>query len=568
MTSLTESQQNIIMSQLFQPFSSTSIEFEKIVENIPTFGKIKLNINKFPNTKKHLDLHFQLDNSGSMNDMCADNRTKMEHMNFTVENIIRYLQEHNISATISLNSFDDKIKNIISSQELNSENIEDFASKIRKIRANGGTNIENVLEMEVSFKKTDNYSSERIFLMFTDGQASTGKINTKELKKLADKISDTTTIITVGCGLDHDYELLNSIADRKNSNYKFIGKLEEAALACGEILDKILNKILTNVVISVQNGEIYNWKTNEWTNNIETENIVGECNKSYNVRSTNPNEFKINISAIIIETGELFEHSITDKIVGQDLSKDKYRQKTLELLFEINYYNKNKFSIKTVEINKEFKNKLKDLLKEMKKFMDDNKLRDDLFMKMLCDDIFVCHRTFGTSYGNMYITSRQTSQATQGIHNNTPSYDDFELPPSSFNFSTPTLTRSVTTKLQTIDNDNDNDYDDELPPPISLSRGLTQRIQRMEDEDEDELNASYNIKSCAKINFDMCDYNNLCSLNPPKLKRTINKNVGFADEDEDIFSNYKTMESDTSPYSNLKTLTMMSEVSYTLKDEK
>ena len=29
----------------FHPFSSTSVDFEKIVEGIPTFGKIKLNIN-------------------------------------------------------------------------------------------------------------------------------------------------------------------------------------------------------------------------------------------------------------------------------------------------------------------------------------------------------------------------------------------------------------------------------------------------------------------------------------------------------------------------------------------
>ena len=64
----------------FHPFSSTSVDFEKIIEGIPTFGKIKLNINKFPITKKHLDLEFNIDNSGSMSDRCADGRTKMEHM--------------------------------------------------------------------------------------------------------------------------------------------------------------------------------------------------------------------------------------------------------------------------------------------------------------------------------------------------------------------------------------------------------------------------------------------------------------------------------------------------------
>ena len=51
----------------------------------------------------------------------------------------------------------------------------------------------------------------------------------------------------------------------------------------------------------------------------------------------------------------------------------------------------------------------------MKIFMDDNQLRDDLFMKMLCDDIFVSHNTFGTAHGHMYTASRQTSQGNQRL---------------------------------------------------------------------------------------------------------------------------------------------------------
>ena len=354
MSNFTESQ--IIMNE-FQPFSSTSVDFEKIIEGIPTFGKIKLNINKFPITKKHLDLTFNIDNSGSMSDRCADSRTKMEHMNFTVENILRYLQEHSVSATICVNTFDDSIKNIIKSQELNSENIEDIASQIRKIRPVGGTDIGEVLKMEASFNKPEDYSSERVFLMFTDGQAVNGITSKRMLKEIADKISETTTIVTIGCGTDHDYELLSSIASRRNSNYKFIGKLEESAMACGEVLDKILNKILKNIEFTVQNGEIYDWKTNNWTNKIQTENIVGECDKTYNVRSLTPAEFSITITGTIVETDEPFEYSITDKNFDQDLKKDEWRQQTLELLYEVNEYNKT--CRRDPELVRDLKSKLK-----------------------------------------------------------------------------------------------------------------------------------------------------------------------------------------------------------------
>jgi len=546
MTALTESQ--IIMNELFQPFSSTSVDFEKIIEGIPTFGKIKLNINKFPITKKHLDLEFNIDNSGSMADRCLDGKTKMVHMNFTVENILRYLQDHNVSATVCVNSFDDKIINITPPQILNSGNIQEIAEKIQKIRPIGGTDIGKVLKMEADFKKPEDYSFERVFLMFTDGQSVNGITNKKLLKEIADRISDTTTIVTIGCGSDHDYELLSSIASRRNSSYKFIGKLEEAAMACGEVLDKILNKILSNVEISVQNGEIYDWKTNKWTNKIQTENIVGECDKTYNVRSLTPAEFSITITGTIVEINELFEYSITDKNMDQDLKKDEWRQQTLELLYEVNDYNKT--CNRKPELSKELKSKLKELMVNMKKYMDDNNLRDDLFMKMLTDDIFTAYTTFGTAYGHMYVASRQSSQATQGIHSNT-----VQVPNNNFNLHShvylspiPSMMRKVTRNIQEMNED------DELDTP-QMTRALSQYVQAMNEDEESDDNdeeEEEDDNNCVTSGMRFC----------PKLKRTTGKSVGFAEED-DVFSRHVTLESDVSPYANLKTISLMREVSYT-----
>jgi hypothetical protein len=553
MSNFTQSQ---IMNQ-FQPFSSTSVNFEKIVEGITTFGKIKLNINKFPITKKHLDLAFNIDNSGSMSDICSDGRTKMDHMNFTVENILRYLQEHQVSAAICVNIFDDKITNIIQSQELSSENIEDIAAKIRKIRPLGGTDIQKVLEMEVSFEKPEDYTSERIFLMFTDGQDNNvfnRAITKKSLKEIADKISETTTIVAIGCGIDHDYELLNSISSRRNSNYKFIGKLEEAAMACGEVLDKILNKILKNVEITVQNGEIYDWKTNTWTNKIQTENIVGECDKTYNIRSLTPADFSITINGTIVETDEPFEYSTTEKNMDQDLKKDEWRQKTMELLFEVN--ESNKTYMRTPDTVKELKSKLKELMINMKKYMDDNKLRDDLFMKMLTDDIFTAYTTFGTAHGHMYVASRQTSQATQGIHNNTIPHSSFYQKTHSYSGmpDVAPMTRGLTCLVEQMNEDDEFG----LLQPLKMTRGVSHYVRKMNEDEDDEEEQFGDIVNCS-IGV------------VPTLKRSSGRHVGFAEvdvgfiEEDDVFSRHVTLESDISPYANLKTISLMREVSYTPK---
>ena len=76
------------------------------------------------------------------------------------------------------------------------------------------------------------------------------------------------------------------------------------------------------------------------------------------------------------------------------------------------------------EDRKKLRNKLHDFFEELKKYMSDNHLEDDILLKNLCDDIYICYRTFGTSYGFMYCNARECSQGQQRAYTATQLPDD------------------------------------------------------------------------------------------------------------------------------------------------
>ena len=56
---------------------------------------------------------------------------------------------------------------------------------------------------------------------------------------------------------------------------------------------------------------------------------------------------------------------------------------------------------------------MKDFFKIMLDYIEQKDLQSNIFMKTLCDDIYVAIKSFDTSNGMMYATARQTSQGRQ-----------------------------------------------------------------------------------------------------------------------------------------------------------
>ena len=410
-------------------------------ENSPKFGIVKINMTKqlfaIPD-KKHQHFVFSIDESGSMYDLCKDNRTKMSHILFTLENMIRiFAEEYNNQISIHVNAFSDKTHTVIDNTIVSSSNVEDLIQKIKKIRPKDSTNIENALEyarINIKEYKKTNPSADVTHLFLTDGRPTMGNEDPMYLKEL---VSSDYPNIFIGYGTDHDPYLMTELAHYNNGSYFFIEALEKASLVYGEIIHKLLYKLIEDATMELKNGEIYNYKTNTWEKELYIGDLVSEMEKIYQIRSVIPNQVEC-----IIHNPESFQYIIKSSSNLTNLTNYIFRQKTQELLYQVKNYslniNKNKY-------NKKYNNNLFHFIKDkrrlqnpseepepvenplkkelyaffeiMTNYIEENNLKEDKFLKMLCDDIFVSYTLFGKRHSALVSCARQTSQGAQTTYN-------------------------------------------------------------------------------------------------------------------------------------------------------
>jgi len=234
----------------------------------------------------------------------------------------------------------------------------------------------------------------------------------------------------------------------------------------------------------VENGFIYDFKNNEWVRTLEIEDVVSESDKSYHIASNNMTGCVVSFTGNRLGDTARIHYTITREDDCTDLIKFVYRQRTLQHLFAINSYLKGKDSdnpgahdlftfVTTHAENPDgldeyvvLRNGLRGFIDEMKLFMTERQLMNDNFMRNLCDDIYICYRTFGTKYGTMYATSRQASQGNQRCYtvNHTPDEVNQSVPRSGFPRTgfppPPKLRRSVPATFP-LDVDIDDDWREE-----------------------------------------------------------------------------------------------------------
>ena len=499
---------NILSRNVFC-FENKMIDKELIscpIDN-PTFGILNFVAVTSEETNEEHDFLFLIDCSSSMYEGCSDEKSKIQHIIHTLKNMVLFFNEHpEINVNITINAFDTQIYEIVTRTKVNNDNINSIISKIEEITPQGSTNIEFALQQskECLTKLKEMYPTNVVSHIFmTDGEATEGS---NEISVLQNLVDSSVINAFIGFGIEHDSSLLNGIGAVGKSVYYFIDKLESSGLVYGEILHSIIYKLVKDAEILIENGFIYNFKTNQWTNSLSIGDIVSEANKIYNILSDNPAECKINIKGNTANLCVLFPSRSS---YSRDLTTHIYRQRTLQLLYEVNefsnnheHYDKCYQPVKTpyqpvktpyqhlkspnrnddFNENKLLKSKLVKLLEEIKMYMNENNLMEDAILKNLCDDIYICFRTFGTRYGHMYCTARQYSQGSQrqytassvvttNLYSRQRNDDLFNQPVvnhivSDFN-GTPYATPQATQIMREICGDYDDDHSNSLTIQIN-----------------------------------------------------------------------------------------------------
>uniref|UniRef100_A0A6C0JHN5 VWFA domain-containing protein n=1 Tax=viral metagenome TaxID=1070528 RepID=A0A6C0JHN5_9ZZZZ len=402
-----------------ETINSTVLEFHTNNETLPfpmafeneKFGIFTVKMEKTDISTIPLFILFTIDKTGSMCEWNGDNRSsKMDYVKQTFRNMISYLAKQDLEIYICVQSFNCEVSVDVEKERVSRDNMECLIQKIDALFPEGSTNIELALTkatetLQYYGKAFPEHQIAHIFM--TDGEPTLGKCSKSELAELVD---DRFANIFVGFGIDHNSSLLKTLSDKKNGEYQFVDNMENTSLVYGETIHRFLYPALSQVHIRVNNGLIYDWQTNTWTEQIYEPVLVSEVEKTYQIKSSTNNLMTVEIWSddmcvcndfampeLVDENGETIEH---------DLSKYSFRLKVQELLFGAR-------NLDTRNLQDKMKIEFKRVFKKMRVYMRENALVDDPFMKLLCDDISVTYRTMGTRAGHAYASARQTSQGRQ-----------------------------------------------------------------------------------------------------------------------------------------------------------
>jgi len=406
------------------------IPFNIFEDNTEQFGTLTIKMAKKDITTTPIFILLSIDVTNSMDSIVnavgnSEHKSKMDYMINTCRNMIEYLSNQPVDIYITVHTFNTNVIVIIENEKITTETKISIIEKFDHLKPKGSTDIGLALTESQSTlveyrEKNPTHKISHIFM--TDGEPNAGILNGSILKSLINKDFNN---VFVGFGKDHNSTLLRKLSEDGKAEYHVVIDEENTGLVYADTIYQMLYSAIENIKITMNDGLIYNWKTNTWSKYLEQNLFVSETEKTFHIKTKTPN----NVSALI--TGIVTDHYIMQQLLDEvlplpdlletdseehlhtDLSKFIFRQKVQELLFELA-----SSSVKPSRIQKELetleqKKKLRAFFAKMRIFMRNKELLSDPFMLLLCDDILVVYNNLHTNESSMYLSARQVSQGTQ-----------------------------------------------------------------------------------------------------------------------------------------------------------
>ena len=415
---------------------------------------------------KDLKIYLNIDISGSMSEHCKDGKEKIEHIRTIIKNLLRELYEFKEQKiAIIVNGFESTVHKIMNIDNLLEQDLAtNVIPKINKLVPLNSTNIEKALKeakstLDLNQKEDiDINQNKAVHIMLTDGNATEGIINADILKTF---MPTSCKNILLGIGTDYDANALKTMSSCPLTIFKHINEAETAGLCVGELIHSLLFELVTDLKITIKNGEIYDYMKGEWTQTLHVDSIASEQTKVYHIRKQEQTlvveeQVEVNLEWTANKTQH---HCIINTNTRNDLMKYQFRQNVLELLHKASqitniiengssvlfdhmfgnaqdifvpyeeqyrqYYDKKQNEKAEQKQNiKDIKKQLKGLLIQILKYMDENNLQNDMFYITLCNDLKVSIDSIGNENAELYISARLTSQGSQETYSYNPDEDD------------------------------------------------------------------------------------------------------------------------------------------------
>ena len=408
-----------------------------------TFGIVDIQSNCALANTNTIVLHFTIDNSASMAEGCDDGNSKMKQVHQTLHNMLRFLVTVPKRIIISIDSCDNEIVNVVEFEALSTENVDEMIREINTIQPAGATNIELALtnaRTKLDAYIVDNPSHKIVHICLTDGCANTGQTGCVALSALA---SEQYSNIYIGYGIDHDSMMLQTLGNKIFGDYYVITQMEFTKEVCGEITHNIVYSALEHAYLEVTNGELYDWRCNEWRTRVYVSGIAGTNKKTVHIRTLTPETVSVDLyGAMTWDEAVQCVDSTTpvprllnfdgDFTEPADFTKYMFRQRTQEKINQALRFNNARRcqndlnqAMRYVATDSNdapdatftsLKSELKAFFITMKEYMRFNQLESDVFMKELLDDLYVSYKTLGQTAGSMLCAGRQTSQGRQDVN--------------------------------------------------------------------------------------------------------------------------------------------------------